>query len=48
MYQIDVENVKAAIDAKDLAGDICVRKAFDLVKANAVVTDVAPAAEENN
>ena len=46
-YQIDVENVKSAIDAKDLAGDINVRKAFDLVKANAVVTDVAPAAEES-
>ena len=45
MYQIDVENVKAAIDAKDLSGDICVRKAFQLVKDNAVVTDVAPKAE---
>ena len=46
MYQIDVENVKAAIDAKDLSGDICVRKAFQLVKDNAVVTDVAPKAED--
>ena len=46
MYQIDVENVKSAIDAKDLAGDICVRKAFDLVKENAVITDVAPKTEE--
>ncbi len=45
MYQIDVENVKGAIDAKDLAGDICVRKAFDLVKENAKVTDVAPKAD---
>ena len=45
MYQIDVENVKAAIDAKDLSGDICVRKAVQLVKDNAVVTDVAPKAE---
>ena len=46
MYQIDVENVKAAIEAKDLAGDLCVRKAFDLVKENAKVTDVAPKAED--
>jgi len=46
MYQIDVENVKSAIDAKDLAGDICVRKAFDLVKENAVITDVAPALDD--
>ena len=45
MYQIDVENVKAAIEAKDLAGDLCVRKAFDLVKENAKVTDVAPKAD---
>ena len=42
MYQIDVENVKSAIDAKDLAGDVCVRKAFDLVKKKAKITDVAP------
>ena len=46
IYQIDVENVKAAIEAKDLAGDLCVRKAFDLVKENAKVTDVAPKAED--
>ena len=39
IYQIDVENVKA------LAGDLCVRKAFDLVKENAKVTDVAPKAD---
>ena len=45
MYQIDVENVKAAIESKDLAGDLCVRKAFDLVKENAVITDVAPKAD---
>ena len=43
--QIDVANVKGAIDAKDLAGDLCVRKAFDLVKENAKVTDVAPKAD---
>ena len=47
-YQIELDNVKNAVDAKDLAGDICVRKAFDLVKENAVITDVAPSAEENN
>jgi trigger factor len=46
MYQIDVENVKSAIDAKDLSADVCVRKAFDLVKENAVITDVAPKTEE--
>ena len=45
IYQIDVENVKAAIESKDLAGDLCVRKAFDLVKENAVITDVAPKAD---
>ena len=45
MYQIDVANVKGAIEAKDLAGDLCVRKAFDLVKENAKVTDVAPKAD---
>ena len=47
-YQIELDNVKNAIDAKDLAADVCVRKAFDLVKENAVITDVAPSAEENN
>ncbi|MBR2460344.1 MAG: trigger factor [Clostridia bacterium] len=47
-YHIEIENVKNAVDAKDLAADVCVRKAFDLVKENAIVTDVAPSTEENN
>ena len=43
MYGVELENVKSAIAAKDLAGDVNVQKAFDLVKANAVITDVTPA-----
>ncbi len=46
-YNIDVEIVKAQIDPSMLEGDIKFRKAVDVVKSSAVITDAAPAAEEN-
>lgn len=42
MYGVELDNVKNAIASEDLATDINVQKAFDLVKANAVITDKAP------
>lgn len=47
-YSVDIETVKGAIRAEDLKKDIASRKAFDLVKDNAVITiaaEVAPEAE---
>ena len=35
-YKVDVERVKAAFSAKDIAGDIEVSRAMDLVKENTV------------
>lgn len=40
-YHTDVEKIRAAINAKDLAVDIACRKALELVTASAVVTVVA-------
>ena len=45
MYGVELENVKSAISAKDLAGDVNVQKAFELVKANAIIND-GPSKEE--
>ncbi len=43
MYGMKAEQVKAAISAKDLTGDIVCNKAVDLIKSSAVVTDEKPA-----
>lgn len=40
-YGIEAEDVKAQLDAAMLIGDIKVRKAVELVKANAVITEKA-------
>lgn len=45
MYGVELDNVKSAIAAEDLATDVKVQKAFDLVKASAVITDKAPEAK---
>lgn len=45
-YKIDVENVKKQIASEDLAADLKVQKAIDLVKAAAKVTEEAPKAEK--
>lgn len=45
-YGVDLETVKNAIRAEDLGNDIAVRKAYELVRENAVITETAPAAEE--
>lgn len=44
-YGVELDNVKNAIAATDLATDINVQKAFDLVKAEAAITDKAPEEE---
>ncbi len=44
-FQTDVEKVKAAIPESDLTRDIVVNMAIDLVKQNAVVTDVEKKSE---
>lgn len=46
MYQVELDNVKKAIAAEDLAMDIKVQKAFDIVKETAVITDVTEANED--
>ncbi len=52
-YSMEVEQIKAAVPEKDIAADLSVRKAMDLVKENAKITEVKeytkkeePAAEE--
>lgn len=45
-YGVDLETVKNAIRAEDLGNDIAVRKAYELVRENAVITETAPATEE--
>lgn len=45
-YGVDLETVKNAIRAEDLGNDIAVRKAYELVRENAVITETAPAAVE--
>jgi len=39
-YNTELDNVKKAIPATELTKDISVRKAFDLIRDNAVITDV--------
>ncbi|MBQ4574415.1 MAG: trigger factor [Clostridia bacterium] len=45
-YNMPADQIKATIAAEDLAKDIKVQKAVDLVKSSAVVTDKAPEAAE--
>ena len=45
-YRVDAENVKNQVAAEDIAADLKVQKAVDLVKESAVVTDEAPKAEK--
>ena len=45
-YKVDVENVKSQIASEDLAKDLKVQKAIDLVKENAVITDKAAEAKK--
>ncbi len=39
-YNTEIDNVKKAIPASELVKDIAVRKAFDFIRENAVVTEV--------
>ena len=45
-YGVELEKVKAAIPASELSKDIAVGKAIDLVKENAVITEVEQKSEE--
>ncbi len=45
-YGMEVEKVKAAIPATELAKDLTVTKAMELVKANAVITEVDKKSEK--
>lgn len=45
-YKIEVGNVKAQVAAEDLAADLKVQKAVDLIKENAKITDEAPEASK--
>ena len=44
-YGMEIEKVKETVDAESIAADMKVKKAVDLVKEKAVVTDAAPAAD---
>ncbi len=45
-YNTEIDNVKAAIPATELVKDIAVRKAFDFIRDNAEITEVAKASEK--
>lgn len=45
-YGIDVENVKSQVAAQDIAADLKVQKAVELVKSSAKITDEAPKVEK--
>ncbi len=45
-YGVEVDMVKSAIPAAEVEKDIAVGKAIDLVKANAIITEVDPKADE--
>lgn len=47
-YGVDLDTVKNAIAVEDIKKDLAVRKAYDLVRDNAVITDVAPVEEVAN
>ena len=44
-YKMEVEKIKEAVAADAIAEDLKVKKAIDLVKEKAVVTEAAPAAD---
>ena len=44
-YGMEIAKVKETVDADSIAADMKVKKAVDLVKEKAVVTDAAPAAD---
>ena len=44
-YNMEADKVKEMVDAEGIAADLKVKKAVDLVKEKAVITDVAPKAE---
>ncbi|MBR6558296.1 MAG: trigger factor [Clostridia bacterium] len=41
-YGMEIEKIKATVDSEAIAADLCVKKAVDLVKEKAVVTNNAP------
>lgn len=45
-YGVELERVKTAIPSEELVKDLAVGKAIDLIKENAVITEVDPKAEE--
>ena len=45
-YNVEAEKIKGQIASEDIAADLKVQKAVDLVKANAKITDEAPKAEK--
>ena len=45
-YGMEIEKIKATVDSEAIAADLCVKKAVDLVKEKAVVTNNAPEAEK--
>lgn len=45
-YGVEADKVKNAIPAEEVAKDLAVGKAIDLIKDNAVITEVEPKAEE--
>ncbi len=47
-YGVDLDTVKNAIAVEDIKKDLAVRKAYDLVRDNAVITDAAPVEEVAN
>lgn len=44
-YNMEIDRVKAMVDAESISADLVVKKASDLVKEKAVITDAAPKAE---
>ncbi len=45
-YGMEIDKIKATIDSAAIAADLCVKKAVDLVKEKAEVTNNAPEAEK--
>lgn len=45
-YKMDVEQIKGFVPEKDLAKDLAVQQAIDLIKASAELTDKKPAAKK--
>ncbi len=43
-YNMELDRVKALVDPADVKADVCIQKAVELVKANAVITEAAPEA----